>query len=219
METPGEEYKYTLFFLYTLIIWHKNSNYKGGRMKKLLKLRLESNFMVALSASIITPSFIKMQGGELFDTKTLSLVLLLGSSMQILQVLFNKVETRVSILLPVYYGFAYTALIVMLYTDQRIFVVSGIVVWAVESMLVLNRNVVIAEILKKHYNLSKFKNKSVSVSYIGASIGLLISSLFGNIISSNGLILIGLILHLSVVLPLYLLINKRIMNININPTQ
>jgi len=188
-------------------------------MKKLLKLRLESNFMVALSASIITPSFIKMQGGELFDTKTLSLVLLLGSSMQILQVLFNKVETRVSILLPVYYGFAYTALIVMLYTDQRIFVVSGIVVWAVESMLVLNRNVVIAEILKKHYNLSKFKNKSVSVSYIGASIGLLISSLFGNIISSNGLILIGLILHLSVVLPLYLLINKRIMNININPTQ
>ena len=145
-----------------------------GKMdsKTIIRHYMISTLIFSILGAFISPIYIYYQG-QLFKPEQLSLLFMITSSMGCLQILMNKVNTKVSLFMPHILNtlLMVTVLILLINGNVKMYIIVNIVGGTIVSMLMIHYSGMIQEILKMDIQIQKIQNLIVTLSEVGAVIG------------------------------------------------
>jgi hypothetical protein len=177
---------------------------------KVNKIRYIQKFILSFVYSLEGAFFIKIYG--MLDVEVISVISAITGSIALTSVLLNKMDRRLSLLLP---KIIITAkipiyLAIYLYSSMEVFVVVLVVLESLGGLVYNHRSDVVNEIIKEHYNLARYGNNTRSLKAIGSILGSGLAILIAGTITPYHLVLTTVSLEIIILLTTMTLIDKKL---------
>jgi len=181
-------------------------------IKNILVLRYICAGLFGIITGIETPSILKLQGIS-FSSSEIAILMVILSIIGCFQFLCNRLNQKTTLYIPIWIAIIVIILEFMyLFNDIRMFIIIHVIGDSILALLFYNRSMVITEILKKHYQISQFSNKQLTLLKLGGLSGYVISVLLLKVfkLSNEIVICIAMIICILAV-PVLIILNGKVL--------